>query len=192
MKYQVSEQTRLRQITSEIFVSHGLDAALNIDRESFNFAHPHYQILSNWVHRGLRQLSNTHKGLSDEIREQERAAARAVAATRLETFAARSWSQARRGETETPPDVEVVATPLEAAALRKEGVLAFERSQITAATMPTGGKAARDEAQRRTEMLKAIATVLDGYGLLEGMPYAQQHELLNALLAIFFDDAQDA
>ena len=34
MKYQVSEQTRLRQITAEIFVSKGLDAALNIDRES--------------------------------------------------------------------------------------------------------------------------------------------------------------
>ena len=61
MKYQVSEQTRLNQTTSEIFVSSGLDAALNIDRESFNFAHPHYQIVSNWLHRALRQLANTTK-----------------------------------------------------------------------------------------------------------------------------------
>jgi len=190
MKYQVSEQTRLRQITSEIFVSRGLDAALNIDRESFNFAHPHYQILSNWVHRSLRQLSNTHKGLSDEIREQERSVARTVAASRLGSFAAHSWARARRGESETPPDVEVVATPIEAAALRREGVLAFEKSQIAATAVPPG-KGARNEAQRRNEMLKAIATVLDGYGLLEGMPYAEQHELLNALLAIYFDDAQD-
>jgi hypothetical protein len=35
MRYQVSEQTRLRQIVCEIFVSEGLESALNIDRESF-------------------------------------------------------------------------------------------------------------------------------------------------------------
>jgi hypothetical protein len=38
-KYQVSELTRLKQITAEIFVLKGLDAALNIDRESFNTFH---------------------------------------------------------------------------------------------------------------------------------------------------------
>lgn len=32
LKYQVSEQTRLRQLTAEIFIKEGLDAALNIDR----------------------------------------------------------------------------------------------------------------------------------------------------------------
>ena len=194
MKYQVSEQTRLRQTSSEIFVSRGLDAALNIDRESFNFAHPHYQILSSWVHRGLRQLANTHKAISDEIRAKEQVSARAGAASRLEAFAAHSWTHARREEGDMPPDVEVVATSREAADLRKGGVLAFERMRISAAAVPTGtgktGKIARDEAERRSRTLKAIATVLDGYGLLAEMPYAQQHELLDALLAICFDYAQ--
>ena len=37
LNYQVSEQTRLRQITVEIFVREGLDSAINIDRESFSF-----------------------------------------------------------------------------------------------------------------------------------------------------------
>jgi hypothetical protein len=189
MKYQVSEQTRLRQITSEIFVSHGVDAALNIDRESFNFAHPHYQILSNWVHRSLRQLTNTHKGISDDIRSGEKTRDRAAAASRLDAFAAQSWLRARRGNADSPPDVEIVTTPIEAAALRKEGVLAFEKTQIIATSVPAG-KGARDEARRRDQMLKAIATVLDGYGLLETLSYDQQHELLNALLAIYFDDAQ--
>jgi hypothetical protein len=189
MKYQISEQTRLRQITSEIFVSRGLDAALNIDRESFNFAHPHYQLLSNWIHRSLRQLTNTHKGISDELRAQQQTAAQAAAASRLEAFAARSWAQARHGDAEPPPDVEVVSTPIEAAALRKEGVLAFEKAQISAA-IPPSGKTARADAARREQMLKAIATVLDGFGLLNDMPYGQQHDLLNALLAIYFDDAQ--
>ncbi|UVM74014.1 ATP-binding protein [Pseudomonas alvandae] len=67
LKYQVSEQTRLRQITAEIFVIKGLDAALNIDRESFNIAHPHYQIMKNWLHSALRQLMNKHKYLASDV-----------------------------------------------------------------------------------------------------------------------------
>lgn len=191
MKYQVSEQTRLRQITSEVFVSRGLDAALNIDRESFNFAHPHYQILSNWVHRSLRQLTNTHKGLGDEIRAKEKAASRQVSASRLEAFAAQHWQAARRDRGETPPDVEIASSRNEAADLRKKGVLAFEQEYIKAVTPPAGSDK-KAELDRRGRMLRAIVTVLDGHGLLEGMPYAEQHELLNALLAIYFEDAQSA
>ena len=48
LRYQVSEQTRLRQISCEIFVSWGLEAALNIDRESFNLrpstCRVHYEV----------------------------------------------------------------------------------------------------------------------------------------------------
>lgn len=188
MKYQVSEQTRLRQITSEIFVNRGLDAALNIDRESFNFAHPHYQLLLKWVHRSLRQLANTHKAISEEIRAREQSEAQAAAATKLEAFAARSWAEARQGESEQPPEVKLVATPIEAMALRREGVIAIDRTQVSAAAPP--GKTSRDDAEQRDRMLKAIATVLDGFNLLEGMAYAEQHRLLNALLAIYFEDAQ--
>lgn len=188
MKYQVSEQTRLRQITSEVFVSQGLDAALNIDRESFNFAHPHYQILSNWLHRALRQLANTHKALSDEIRSREKAVAQAAASNKLDRFATRTWSRARREPEERPPQVEVVGTASEAAALRREGLLAFERTHLpAAASKPPAGKGARAEAARRADVLRAIATVLDAYGVLSEMPYARQHELLDALLAIVFD-----
>ncbi|MDQ0653778.1 ATP-binding protein [Pseudomonas cedrina] len=67
LKYQVSEQTRLRQITAEIFVIKGLDAALNIDRESFNISHPHYLIIKNWLHSALRQLMNKHKSLASDV-----------------------------------------------------------------------------------------------------------------------------
>lgn len=41
MGYQISELTRLRQVTAEIFVREGFDGAINLDRESYNFAHPH-------------------------------------------------------------------------------------------------------------------------------------------------------
>lgn len=46
MKYQVQENTRKKQVTCEIFVEQGLDSALNIDRESYNFSHPHVVILT--------------------------------------------------------------------------------------------------------------------------------------------------
>ena len=68
MGYQVSEQTRTRQITAEIFVNQGLDEAINIDRESFNYAHPHYQYLVKWLHSALRQLANRHKEIGKEKR----------------------------------------------------------------------------------------------------------------------------
>jgi hypothetical protein len=68
MGYQVSEQTRTRQITAEIFVAQGLDGAINLDRESFNYAHPHYQYLVKWLHSALRQLANRHKELGKNLR----------------------------------------------------------------------------------------------------------------------------
>ncbi len=189
MKYQVSEQTRLRQITAEIFVSKGLDAALNIDRESFNYAHPHYVLLSNWLHRSLRQLTNTHKALSQDIRDREAEAERTVSADRLGAFASRAWQSARRDASDRPPPVEMVATPSEAAARRREGVMAFDRKQLAAA-VPPAGKKARQNAAERERKLKAVATILDGFGVLEDIAYDEQHKLLNAILAVFFDDAQ--
>ena len=63
LNYQISELQRLRQITAEIFITKGLDAALNIDRESFNIAHPHYQYISKWLHHALKQLMSRHKSL---------------------------------------------------------------------------------------------------------------------------------
>lgn len=61
MKHQVAEHTIKSQLTAEIFVSRGLDSALNIDRESFNIAHPHYQIVMRWLHSAIRQVVNKYK-----------------------------------------------------------------------------------------------------------------------------------
>jgi len=63
LRYKVAERTRLTQIIGEIFVDVGLDGALNIDRESFNYTHPHYVIVQNWIHSALRQITNQLKGL---------------------------------------------------------------------------------------------------------------------------------
>ena len=74
LRYQVSEQTRLRQISCEIFVSEGLEAALNIDRESFNYAHPHVVYITKWLHASLRRVATVQKRIASEIREATREA----------------------------------------------------------------------------------------------------------------------
>lgn len=181
MKYQVSEQTRLRQITAEIFVHRGLDAALNIDRESFNYAHPHYQIIQQWVHKALRQLTNKHKGLSKEIRDVKVIEARDIRRSRLEDHTTRVWQRARHDESEVPPSVAIAATATEAARLRKEGVLAFEQAKIDQAVVPRPSK----PDSERDDQFRALALVLDAFGLLESMSYERQHELLEAILKIF-------
>ncbi len=190
MKYQVSEQNRLAQTTSEIFVTEGLDAALNIDRESFNFAHPHYQILSNWMHRSLRQLANTHKGLGDVIRAQKSLEDRLKAGDQLDQFVAQTWAKARNDFDDPPPEVRIVETPVEAAALRREGLMALDRTRLPAMPKFTPRKAV-DAKRHREQVTMALAAVLDGFGVLDDMPYDRQHQLISALLAVFFADAQD-
>src|SRR5262249_54489135 len=71
LKYQVAESRRLRQIIAEVFVDEGLDSALNIDRESFNTAHPHYQLLVSWVHNALRQAANKLKSVEQVERDKK-------------------------------------------------------------------------------------------------------------------------
>ncbi|MEH3116634.1 MAG: ATP-binding protein [Methylorubrum populi] len=188
MKYQVSEQTRLRQTTAEIFVTKGLDAALNIDRESFNFAHPHYVLLSNWLHRALRQLANTQKALAEAIRVEQSQERKAEDTDRLNRFVEQSWHSARKDSTERPPSVEVV-TSLEAAAIRRQqGIIALDRTKLPAAN-PAGKNAAKETVERE-QKLRAVATILDGFGVLGDMPYDEQHRLLDAILTVFFNDAQ--
>lgn len=70
MKYQVSEYTIRGQLTAEIFLNEGLDSALNIDRESFNISHPHYQLIMRWLHDALRQVISKYKETKREKRLQ--------------------------------------------------------------------------------------------------------------------------
>lgn len=100
-QYQISEQTRLRQISSELFILRGLDAALNIDRESFNFAHPHVQLVTAWLHRAIRQLTNRHKDLSSRRRAERQSEEQAASRSALEQFTSDIWRR-RRGS-EAPP-----------------------------------------------------------------------------------------
>ena len=63
LDYRFNEGPRNRWLTGEIFVTEGLEDALNIDRDSFNRFHPEFRAIQEYVHDLL------HGAFSDVYRE---------------------------------------------------------------------------------------------------------------------------
>lgn len=186
MKYQVSEQTRLRQLTAEVFVSRGLDPALNIDRESVNYAHPHCQYLMKWVHRALRQLANTHKQLASEIRTERREEESEEESKTLRKFVREEYRRVGGDAGESPPEVVFAEKEdKDVAEQRKRGALAFDAKVVLATVSKRTGKAQDVSRMRVAEKTKAVAQILKAYGVFENMPRSRQQELLRAIVAVF-------
>lgn len=175
-KYQVSEQTRLRQITSEIFVQEGLDPALNIDRESFNYAHPHVQMLTLWLHSGLKQLTNRLKDLALRNRQAQREQDSAVATKVVDDRSQEIW-RSRRGDA-PPPVVQFTPSPELAQELREQGSIVFNTRIVPSVSQSKAGLSSET-------ITEALITVLSAYGLLEDRTYAEQEEIVKAILSIF-------
>jgi len=55
LDYRINEGPRSRWLTGEIYVTEGLEDALNIDRDSFNKFHPQYKALQEYVHEILQK-----------------------------------------------------------------------------------------------------------------------------------------
>jgi hypothetical protein len=174
--YQVSEQTRLRQITSELFVERGLDAALNIDRESFNYSHPHLQLVTLWLHGAIRQLTNRLKDEAARLREDRRDAEAEEGRNYLAKTVANVWRK-RKGD-DLLPHVVLTDTPQQAHQARLSGSIAIPR-----ATVPRPPKLA-DRTTRERQMA-ALIQVLSAYDVLEGRSYEEQQELIEAIFAVF-------
>lgn len=177
--YQVSEQTRLRQITAELFVARGMDAALNIDRESFNFSHPHVQLVTVWMHRALRQLTNRHKEVSARLRSDRREEETSASADALTRYSNQVW--AMRGRTDPLPDVEIMPDTAGAHREREDGVLALARTGMPSLESAHGSDRATRDAQA-----KALIRVLAAFGTLEDRSYDEQQSLVEAILKIFY------
>jgi len=180
LNYQVSELTRLRQLMSEVFITEGLDSALNIDRESFNYSHPHYQYMQKWVHFAVRQTTNRLKSLNKDLLDKRKTARTGESVSQLASLVDRVW-QARRGEdAEPPPEVRIAASRQGSLALadRERGVLVLDPAALTPGREPAadGVEAAR---------IEALAKVLTAYGLLEDLSYADQERLIADIAAVF-------
>ena len=151
LRYQVSEQTRLRQISCEIFVSEGLEAALNIDRESFNYAHPHVVYITRWLHAALRRVATIQKRIAADIREGKRDAAATEEEQALSGVAARTWRDESDDPGAEPPPVEFADASEEptsakpgAYRFRRDTGLRRERRAAYAQCRFSGAEAARD------------------------------------------------
>lgn len=78
LDYRFNEGPRSRWVTGEIFVSSGLEDALNIDRDSFNKFHPQYRHIQKYVHELLHGeiFKEVYKNI--DIRSKRRASEKTV------------------------------------------------------------------------------------------------------------------
>lgn len=184
MGYQVSEQTRLRQITAELFVREGLDGAINLDRESFNYAHPHYQFIVKWLHSALRQLTNRHKEVGSEIRRERMARDRVKATKKLERLVE---VRLKDHGVDDVPEVQLIESNARSTAsgLRDQGVVALRKQLVvpeSRAARQTGAE------QQRAGLLEqkavAIAQILHAWGLMDSLSFDDQERLVHDILEI--------
>jgi hypothetical protein len=184
MGYQVSEQTRLRQITAEVFIREGFDGAINLDRESYNFAHPHYQFLVKWLHSALRQFANRHKEIGKDLRSKKKAKEGKQVRAALEKKVAELLES--HGIEDVP---EVVMLPPDetkrAASLRRSGVLVLNKSAVV--PQSTAQRKTDSNAEREATIEKktiAIAQILDGWQVLKGLSYEEQEQLIRDIVEV--------
>lgn len=172
LNYQVSEQTRLRQITAEIFVHEGLDSAINIDRESFNYSHPHFLFIQKWLHRALRLLANRLKARA----AADLALAREKLRDEALKYATAVWYR-RLGEEVDPPfaDPSVETLPLEVGGTEMEWP---PEGIVTGKGKPAG-----------TGRISALAAILEAYGVLSGLAVEERGRLIRDILGMPETDA---
>lgn len=189
MRYQVSEQTRRQQTSCEIFVTEGLEGALNIDRESFNFAHPHVVFLTAWLHNAMRRLATTQKGLAAEVREAQRENRRHEQASELTTITADAWQTATQDEYVVPPHVTVAAPEGELAEGEAEDEEGEEREwlRVDGDEVIPESVPARDRPKLEPRVA-AVASVLAAYGVADALPPSEFENLLFAITRILIVD----
>ena len=167
LNYRVSEQTRLRQITAEIFVHEGLDGAINIDRESFNYSHPHFLYIQKWLHRALRLLVNRLKLLAAADLARAKAELRDLALN----YAADVWI--RRLGTDADPPFESSfdnSLPIEVGGVQIEWP---PGKILTGKGKPAG-----------TGRIRALAAILEAYGVLSSLPIEDRVRIISDILGI--------
>lgn len=182
MRYQVAENSRLRQITCEIFVSEGLDSALNIDRESFNNAHPHAVYLTRWLHGAIRQLATAQKRLASEVRGQSRENSSDAAVSEIQRVATEVWKAEMDDVGAEPPSVQLAHTGRDL--LSQGDTYVFDRSVVVSASSRSNTARSKIQTSILEEKLKAIAQVLASFGLLDAIPIRKQEKLLKAIYQI--------
>ncbi|MCB0211273.1 MAG: ATP-binding protein [Anaerolineae bacterium] len=186
--YQVQELRRLSQISAEIFVRSGLDAALNIDRESFNFGHPHAKILSSWVHRAMRQVANTQKRLAKKERDEEREQASILQKSNLQQIVEKRAQEIGR----EPKPVKILDAVNDTIAIqeRASGSIVITTSSIQPALPEGTGVKQQQDKMILTDKMKSIVQVLEAFGVLDDLAYEKREQLITTIAEILGEGNQ--
>lgn len=176
LRYQVKETTRLSQTSCEIFILEGFENALNIDRESFNFAHPHAVYLTRWLHSALRQLATTQKKLASEVRIEVRADVLEKQRGAIEKIAIATWEKETGDKFSVPPSIEIVHNLAQPKALAADIIIKTNT--------PIDQRPQTISSKINTEKIKAIAQILASFGVFELLDTDQQSRLLNAIYEV--------
>ena len=179
MKWQLAEYVIKHQVMVEINIIEGFESALNIDRESFNMAHPHYQIVMRWLHKALRQVVNAVKAKKSEKKkeaeEQEQHKKRNKLNTIISEIKTSSFddnNELKKIEITEEKNLSAEIfpiTPQRIADLTEKKVL----SKINNNIMPK---------------VNAIIGLLDKFGLLDELTEGTRKELFEALIKIISYD----
>lgn len=183
MRYQISEQTRLRQITCEIFVSQGFESSLNIDRESFNYAHPHAVYLTRWLHSALRQLATAQKKVASAIRDHNRTETKNQNLDVIQKIALDTWQEENDDADSSPPTVAMGNTEL-STKRDHEADIVLSRAMIIEPKVHRQTAKTKAEETILDEKIKAITQVLASFGLLDYLSKPKQERLLKAIYQI--------
>lgn len=185
MRYQVSELTRLKQITCEIFIHQGFDSALNIDRESFNHAHPHAVFLSRWLHSAIRQLATAQKRVANDLRTTTRNEAKNTTLNEIQKIAHQVWHEQINDDDLPPPSILMENSKNELPLnYHPEFDIVYNRAEIIPQKKGKTTKKSTSSQELLDERIKAIAQVLASFRLLEKLDKQSQERLLKAIYQI--------
>jgi hypothetical protein len=176
LRFPVSEQRRLTQMTCEIFITRGFDGAINIDRESFNFAHPHVVVLTKWLHATLRRVITVQKRIAAAALEERRAQGAKRTQSRADEIVDDLWRGQRNDDgTEAPT---VVFTD------RSADTSFPEDSYVFPSNFVVGEITGPHSAERRQSIegrLEKIVQILAAYDLLDSLRLEDRSSLLRAI-----------
>jgi hypothetical protein len=180
LKYQVAETTRLKQISCEIFVVQGLEGALNIDRESFNFSHTHVVRLTSWLHTALSRSIGTQKQVANQIRRRQRDEENERQIDELGGIVVDFWQEALGPDADSPipPVVWSDGSPRSSGGALNADAIRLSRQQVLRST------GASKKLQRAESQIAAIAQVLSAMNLLDDLDENEVERLMAHLARI--------
>jgi Histidine kinase-, DNA gyrase B-, and HSP90-like ATPase len=180
MKYQTAEIVRMRQISCEIFVQEGLEAALNIDRESLNEAHPHTVFLAQWLHNALRQVTSRQKQLAAEVRTEQRGEKQDERIERISRIVENVRDEVAGSNSDSLPTVIIASPTLE------NSIADYVIDDSVFHVRDSGRETPTHQMRIATlrKKTEAIANILAAYGLFNHIDVGQRSSVVKAIYEI--------